>query len=146
MKKIQSFLYAATALMFIAFSWGCIDYISAKNNGLDKTLYKPVAVSKTALPDSNKELHAEYFSRGIIEPPPDVSVKRKKAATTMNLVAGKKIIKQKEMNKLSFGSFSRAPLPMKKRQHYFSDSIITLTDTLMPEKVDIVASDSIQDN
>lgn len=144
MKKTNYFLKVTTALMFVAFAWGFIDFVKADGRGVFKTLYQPqknkvVAVAK----DSFNEIRVEDFSRKAfaesIEPPAikqsntlievnnsDVdSIKKMQVLMRQN---DKKLVK-----KLSYKSFSRGiiEMPNSEEELVSNDSTIRVSiDTI----------------
>lgn len=123
MKKTKYFLKVTTALMFVAFAWGFIDFVKADGKGVLKTLYHPqknkvVAVVK----DSFNEIKAEDFSRKAftesIEPP---AIKQSNTAIEVNnfdvdsIKKSEVLIKKNDkklVKKLSYKSFSRGIIEM----------------------------------
>jgi hypothetical protein len=118
MKKIKPFVYTVSALMFVAFVWGFIDFAKAAKKGVIKTLYQP---QKPVAKDSIKSLEFKDFSRGIIEEPNVKPTNRKVTKSTIipdSIVINddkvfedvfKKELK-KSSKKISYKNFSRGSL------------------------------------
>lgn len=125
-----------SSLMLLGFIWGFANYTNLQNNGKLKDLYKEPAIAKKHAKHNN--LNFEDFSRKAIDikeeafPTPTINEKYKSGFSL-----------KKEENKITYSSFSRASIRMKKIampaiiedsivkvSNYNKDSVVALVDTL----------------